>query len=115
MTFSLKRSDELQLRLPAAFRHMIESYKHEIEHVDLPGTNSPARVAILFHWTTFVFLKVPACQTVIMMMGDDTYQDEADHAFGHVLCEFRARKRPWGVAEVPSRDLTTPGLIARPL
>jgi hypothetical protein len=59
VTFSWSRTNELKLRLPAAFGNMVESHEHQIGQVDPVGTrtNGPDWVTVLFHWTSIVFLK----------------------------------------------------------
>jgi hypothetical protein len=49
------------------------------------------------------------------MTRNDAYGYEASDRLGYVLGQFRTGDGPRRVAEIPGRDLTTPGLIARPL
>jgi hypothetical protein len=58
--------EELKLRLPAAFRYMVEFHKHEIGYFNLTGAHSPDGFPILFHWTALMFLRRTR-ETVIAM------------------------------------------------
>jgi hypothetical protein len=102
------------MRLPAALRHMVESYKHQVVGINPMGAHGPSGVPIFFHWTALVLLKRTR-EKVITMTRNGAYCDKASDGLGHVLCEFRTCYRPRRVAEVSRRDLSTPWLIAGPL
>jgi hypothetical protein len=85
------------MRLPATFRHMIESHKHQVVDFNPTGAHEPRGVPILFHWAVMVFRNKPS------------------DGLRHILCEFRTCDGPRRVAEIPRRDLATPWLITWPI
>ena len=100
--------------LPATFRNMIESHKHQVVNFNPTEAHEPRGVPVLFHWAVLVFL-TRTRETVIIMTRDGAYRNKPTDGFRHILREFRTCDRPRRVAEIPRRDLTAPWLITRPL